>query len=145
LVKEKIEEIKIPVEYYSAIKKGADFTSPGGEVFKNSDITTDPDAPKCYAYCSDTLYNQQYFEQIKNVNLLYHEATFMHNMLDRANNTHHTTALQAGDVAIKVNAKKLLIGHFSARYKTLNDLLDEARSVFPETELAIEGKTFEVL
>jgi ribonuclease Z len=66
-------------------------------------------------------------------------------MLDRANNTHHTTALQAGDVAIKVNAKKLLIGHFSARYKTLNDLLDEARSVFPETELAIEGKTFEVL
>jgi len=63
----------------------------------------------------------------------------MHN---RALETHHTTALQAAEIAVKTNAKKLLIGHFSARYKTLNDLLDEARSVFPDTELAIEGKTF---
>ena len=63
-------------------------------------------------------------------------------MLDRAQGTYHTTALQAGEVALKTNARKLLIGHFSARYKTLNELLDEARSVFPETELAIEGKTF---
>ncbi|MEO6849671.1 MAG: ribonuclease Z, partial [Mucilaginibacter sp.] len=67
---------------------------------------------------------------------------FMHNMIDRAQTTHHTTALQAAEVAVKTNAKKLLIGHFSARYKTLNEMLDEARSVFPETELAIEGKTF---
>jgi ribonuclease Z len=65
-------------------------------------------------------------------------------MLDRANETYHTTALQAAEVAIKTHAKKLLIGHFSARYKTLTELLDEARSIFPETELAIEGKTFAV-
>jgi ribonuclease Z len=63
-------------------------------------------------------------------------------MLDRANETHHTTALQAGKIAQLTHAKKLLIGHFSARYKTLNELLDEARSVFPNTELAIEGRTF---
>jgi ribonuclease Z len=63
-------------------------------------------------------------------------------MLDRANQTHHTTALQAGEVAVKVNAGKLIIGHFSARYKTLNELLDEAQGVFPNTELAVEGKTF---
>jgi ribonuclease Z len=61
--------------------------------------------------------------------------------LDRANDTFHTTALQAGDVALKTNAKRLLIGHFSARYKTLTELLDEAKSVFPATELAIEGRT----
>jgi len=74
--------------------------------------------------------------------LLYHESTFLHNMLDRAIETHHTTALQAGEVALQTNAQKLLIGHFSARYKTLIELLEEAQSVFPQTELAIEGRTF---
>jgi ribonuclease Z len=63
-------------------------------------------------------------------------------MLDRAQSTYHTTALQAGEVAVKTHAKRLLIGHFSARYKTLNELLDEASSVFPATELAVEGRTF---
>ena len=74
--------------------------------------------------------------------MLYHESTFLNNMLDRAQSTFHTTALQAGEVALKTHAKKLLIGHFSARYKTLNELLDEARTVFPDTELAVEGTTF---
>ena len=142
ILKEKIEGLDIPVEYYSAIKKGEDYLSPEGKIYKNDDITVSPDEPKTYAYCSDTLYNENYFKQISNADLLYHEATFLNNMLDRAQSTHHTTALQAGDVAIKTNAKRLLIGHFSARYKTLNELLDEARSVFPDTELAIEGKTF---
>ena len=74
--------------------------------------------------------------------MLYHEATFLNNMLERAVITRHTTALQAGTIALKTNATKLLIGHFSARYKSLNELLDESRSIFPNTELAIEGKTF---
>ncbi len=78
------------------------------------------------------------------MDLLYHEATFLHNMLDRAKETHHTTALQAAEVALAVHAKKLLIGHFSARYKSLDELLEEAQSIFPETNLAIEGKTFTV-
>lgn len=142
LLREKIESLHIPVEYYSPIKKGADYTTPDGMVISNSDITVSPDTPHVYAYCSDTLYNPQYFEQISNADLLYHESTFLHNMLDRAAITHHTTALQAGEVAVKTNARKLLIGHFSARYKTLNEVLDEARSVFPDTELAVEGKTF---
>lgn len=142
LIKEKLEELNIPVEYYTALKRGSDYTSASGEVYKNETLTIDSDAPKAYAYCSDTLYNEQYFNQISNVTLLYHEATFLNDMLDRAKDTHHTTALQAAQIALKTNAKKLLIGHFSARYKTLNELLDEARSVFPETELAIEGKTF---
>jgi ribonuclease Z len=65
-------------------------------------------------------------------------------MLSRAKDTYHTTAWQAAEVAVETGAKKLLIGHFSARYKSLNELLEEARNVFPETELAIEGKTFEI-
>lgn len=144
LIKEKLEDLNVPVEYYTALKRGNDYTSASGVVYKNDTLTTDSQAPKSYAYCSDTIYNEQYFEQINNVTLLYHEATFLNDMLDRANDTHHTTALQAGEIALKTHAKKLLIGHFSARYKTLNELLDEARSVFPETELAIEGKTFAI-
>ncbi|MDN5289347.1 MAG: ribonuclease [Mucilaginibacter sp.] len=144
LVKEKLDELNIPAEYYTALKKGNDYTAANGVVYKNDTLTTDSAAPKAYAYCSDTLYNEQYFDQINNVTLLYHEATFLNDMLDRANDTHHTTALQAAQIALKTNAKRLLIGHFSARYKTLNELLEEARSVFPETELAIEGKTFSI-
>ena len=142
LLKEKLAQFNIPIEYFTALKKGADYTAPDGKVYKNDLFTVDSEAPKTYAYCSDTLYNEMYFKQISNATLLYHEATFLNAMLDRAKETRHTTALQAGEIALKTNAGKLLIGHFSARYKTLNELLDEARSVFPETELAVEGKTF---
>jgi ribonuclease Z len=142
LMKEKLERLNIPVEYFTALKKGADYVANDGTVYKNDTLTIDSDEPKTYAYCSDTAFNENYFNQISKATLLYHEATFLNNMLDRANETHHTTALQAGEVAVTTNAKKLLIGHFSARYKTLTELLDEARSIFPNTELAIEGKTF---
>ena len=144
LLKNKLEEINIPVANFSAIKKGADYTSPDGVVYNNAMLTTDSNDPKTYVYCSDTLYSETYFKQISNSTLLYHEATFLNNMLERANETQHTTALQAAQIALKTNAKRLLIGHFSARYKTLNELLDEAKSAFPNTELAIEGKTFEI-
>ncbi|MFC0518394.1 ribonuclease Z [Mucilaginibacter angelicae] len=142
LIKEKIEKLDISVAYYSVLKKGGDYTDEKGTVYKNESLTIDSAEPKSYAYCSDTMYNESYFAQIANTTLLYHEATFLNDMLDRAVITHHTTALQAGEIALKTNAKKLLIGHFSARYKTLNELLDEAKINFPSTELAIEGKTF---
>lgn len=142
LIKERVEEIGIPVPYYTSIKKGFDYQAPDGTLYKNDTLSVAPSPPKSYAYVSDTKYDPHYFEQINNVTMLYHEATFMHDMLDRANQTHHTTALQAAQVANEVNAEKLLIGHFSARYKTLNDLLQEAQNVFPATELAVEGKTF---
>lgn len=142
LIKEKLEALTVPVEYFTALKKGADYVDLKGKTFTNDELTIDSDTPRTYAYCSDTLYSEQYFEQIKGADMLYHEATFLHAMLDRANETHHTTALQAAQVANTISAKKLLIGHFSARYKTLDELLDEAQSVFPNTALAIEGKTF---
>ncbi len=142
LIKEKIEELNIPIEYYTALKKGVDYTANDGTVYKNETLTTSPEEPKSYAYCSDTLYNEKYFEQISNVSLLYHESTFLNDMLERAQTTFHTTALQAGQVALKTGAHRLLLGHFSARYKTLNEILEEAQSVFPDTELAVEGKTF---
>lgn len=144
IIKEKAEALNIPIESYPLLKRGEDYTAPNGKLYKNVELTTDSEQPRCYAYCSDTIYNERYFEQIQNADLLYHESTFLHNMLDRAEKTHHTTAWQAGQVAAQTGAKALLIGHFSARYKSLIELLDEARSVFPATELAIEGMTFPV-
>lgn len=142
LIKEIAEELDIPIEYFTAIKKGNDYTAPDGTVYQNDILTIAPEPPKSYAYCSDTIYNEQYFKQISGVDLLYHESTFLHDMLERAQSTFHTTALQAGQIALKTGAGRLALGHFSARYKTLDDILAEARSVFPESELAVEGKTF---
>ena len=142
LLKEKVADLNIPVEFYSAIKRGADYTYPDGRTIKNDDVTLDSNDPRTYVYCSDTQFNIGYFAQVSNATMLYHEATFLHNMLERAIETRHTTALQAGEVAKQTHADRLLIGHFSARYKTLGELLDEAQSIFPETELAIEGRTY---
>lgn len=142
--KSKIEELSIPIEMIPLIKKGHHFTDKQGKIHSSEDLTTEADKPKVYAYCSDTFCSWNYLKSIENVDLLYHESTFMHDMISRAEETFHTTALQAGQIANKANVKKLLIGHFSARYKDLQPLLDEAKTVFPETSLAIEGKTFEV-
>jgi len=142
LIVEKLEEEQIDIEYYPLLKRGIDLNLPDGRVILNKDYTTDSDTPKKYGYCSDTLFDETYFNNIADCDLLYHEATFLHEMLDRANITHHTTALQAGEIAKITGAAKLLIGHFSSRYKTLQPLLDEAKSVFENTELAIEGNTY---
>lgn len=124
------------------LKQGGNFITDEGKTIPNAVLTINPEEPKSYAYCSDTLAGEAYLQQIQNVDLLYHEATFMHELLARAEETYHTTSLQAGEIALKAGVKQLLIGHFSARYKTLEGLLEEARSVFKQTELAIEGKVF---
>ncbi len=139
---EQLEKYQVDRSQFFQLKKGEDFINNQGEAIPNELLTIQPEEPKSYAYCSDTLAGEAYLPQIKNVSLLYHEATFMQDLLSRAQETHHTTALQAGEIAKKAHVKKLLIGHFSARYKTLEGLLEEARTVFPETELAIEGKVF---
>jgi ribonuclease Z len=144
LLVDKLEAANIPIELYPLLKRGADLTLPGGQVINNLDFTTDSAMPKSYAYCSDTLFDERYFESIKGCDMLYHEATFLHEMIDRAQETHHTTALQAAQVAQITGAKQLLIGHFSSRYKTLHQLLDEAQSVFPHTSLALEGVTYQI-
>lgn len=140
--KEKIAHLNIPPIYFPLIKQGEPFKAADGKFYRSEELTIAPRHPRSYAYCSDTLYIESYFDAIEQVDLLYHEATFLHNMLDRAIETHHTTALQAGLVAKRVLAKKLLIGHFSARYRDLEPSLEEARTVFKETFLAIEGETF---
>lgn len=139
-----LERYQVGRNQFFKLKQGGDFIAENGEIVPNAAITIQPEKPKSYAYCSDTLVGEEYLPQIQNVDLLYHEATFMHDLLTRAQETHHTTALQAGEIALKAHVKNLIIGHFSARYKNLESLLEEARSVFKQTELAIEGKVFNV-
>jgi len=144
LLVEKLEADGVGLEYYPLLKRGVDLDLTDGRKIINSEYTIDSERPRSYGYCSDTLMDERYFEGISGCDLLYHEATFLHEMLDRANQTHHTTALQAAEVAQITGASKLLIGHFSSRYKTLQGLLDEAKSVFEATELAIEGVTYTI-
>ena len=144
MIKSKIDDLSIPSEMIPLIKKGLSFTDKKGKVYSAEELTTEADQPKTYAYCSDTICSWKYLDYISKVDMLYHEATFMNDMLERAEETFHTTALQAGEVALKANAKKLLVGHFSARYRELEPLLEEAKSIFPETLLAVEGQTFQI-
>jgi len=142
--KELVASLEIPAPYFSLLKKGIDYVDPTGKVYKAADLTLPSPRPRSYAFCSDTVCTPTYWPYIKDVDLLYHEATFLHEMHDRAVETFHTTALQAAEIAEIVGAKHLLIGHFSARYKDLQPLLQESKSVFENTLLAIEGQTFEI-
>lgn len=135
-----IEQYNIPIEQIQSIKNGADFITESGEIIPNQKMVIIKPEPRSYAFCSDTVYNEKIIEHISNVTLLYHEATFMHNMLERALETFHTTTIQAATIAKKAGVKQLMIGHYSARYKELQPLLDEAKSVFENTILAIEGE-----
>ncbi|MBL7888326.1 MAG: ribonuclease Z [Bacteroidia bacterium] len=138
--KDTIAYYNIPVEQILPIKKGADLQLADGSIIPNAKLVVNKQEPRSYAYCSDTCYDETIIPYIKDVSLLYHEATFLHEKLERAKETHHTTALQAGQIAQKASVKKLMIGHYSARYKDLQPLLDEAKSAFENTVLAIEGE-----
>ncbi len=152
LFKEKIKPRRInkeklidglKLQQIAALKTGADIRDEKGELlYKNEDFTLPPRPSLSYAYCSDTAFNEPMIPQLSNVDLLYHEATFIQADSHKATETKHSTAAQAAEIAKRSSVKKLVIGHFSARYKSLDQLLQEAQSVFPNTELASEGTTF---
>lgn len=142
--KECIAKFQIPVVRIPAIKKGEDFVTSEGIIIKNDDITLPPPEPLSYAYCSDTKYFKKLSSYVKGVSLLYHEATFDRTKEDLAKVTGHSTTLDAAKTALEAEAGGLLIGHFSARYKNISYLVDEAKTIFPRTFAAIDGKSFDV-
>ncbi len=144
IIPEKIEEYQIPYQLIDGIKQGNDLKLPNGQVVSNEELTIPPMAPRAYAFCSDTVYQEELIPIVKGCDLLYHETTFRHDKLEQAIRTMHTTALQAATIAKKAKVGKLITGHYSSRYKDLTPLLEEARSVFPNTELGLEGRTYEV-
>ncbi|MCF8364618.1 MAG: ribonuclease Z [Bacteroidales bacterium] len=137
-------DFDVPVEDILKIKAGADFVTDAGKLYKNIDITENPPQALSFAYCSDTKFYEPVVEYIKNANVLYHEATFMEDMRNVADEKFHSTALGAALIAKKAQVGRLILGHFSARYKNLDNLLEEAKSTFPDTELAADGVTIKL-
>lgn len=129
---------------YQNLKNGKDFTLNNGEILKNELLTLNPSPPKSYAFCSDTSYFPNIVPQIKNVNCLYHETTFLKDKEDLATKTKHSTAEQAAKIAQQANVKQLIIGHYSGRYKNKQVFLDEASPIFENTVLAVEGETYTI-
>ncbi|MDO8951231.1 MAG: ribonuclease Z [Draconibacterium sp.] len=142
--KEMVLEYKIPIAKIKEIKAGADFITADGETIINEKLTIPPPHPRSYAFCTDTAFHLPIVDVIKDVDLLYHEATFLEAMHDFAEKTLHSTTIDAANMAKMANVKKLLIGHFSARYNDIKLFEKEARTVFENTEAAREGKTYQV-
>ena len=131
------------LQHIISLKAGIDIVDDHGQlIYKNENYTLDPKPSLSYAYCSDTAFFEPIIEQIQGIDLLYHEATFMDAESSKAMETKHSTAKQAAMIAQRSTVKKLLLGHFSARYKDLGPLLAEAVSIFENTSLAIEGQIF---
>ncbi len=142
--KYKLEKMNVSFAEIHKLKLGLDAIDNNGNTIKNSDLTLDPPNTRSFAFCSDTKFFEELANDIKDVDLLYHESTFLEDKKDRAKQTFHSTAKQAAEMAKKANVKKLIIGHFSARYGNLNEFLEEAMPIFSNTELAIEGSLFSV-
>ncbi|WP_190808344.1 ribonuclease Z [Flagellimonas sp. S3867] len=141
---EAASKYKIDRNQYNNIKNGANGVQENGEIISNADLTSDPPKPKSYAFCSDTAYNETILPLIKNVDLLYHESTFLESESHLGAKTKHATASQAAQIAEKANVGKLILGHYSTRYKSIDLFKEEASKVFSQVELADDGKSFEV-
>lgn len=134
----------VPLAYYTKLQQGLDYMTEDGERVLNSDVTHSSDAPRSYGYCSDTVYSEDIITSIRGCDLLYHESTFRHDLQQAAMEKMHSTNVQAALIAQKAEVKRLLLGHFSARYDNLEPLLQEARSVFPQTYLVEEGVPIQI-
>lgn len=142
IIREMTDFYRVPVRMMQELKRGADFITEDGEVIPNSRLTRPAEPPKRYAYCSDTAFNPEIIPIIEGVDLLYHEATFAESDAARAKETFHSTARQAAEIARMAKVKRLLIGHYSARYEEMSQLKREADEIFNGTMLGNEGMRF---
>ncbi|MET3025866.1 ribonuclease Z [Flavobacterium sp. UW10123] len=140
---EAVQRYNIHVAYYQKIKNGGDITLDDGTVIENEKLTFDPSPPKSYAFCSDTVYNEEIIPVIQNTDILYHESTFLESEARLAEKTLHSTAKEAANIALKANVKQLILGHYSTRYDGLEPFKTEAEEVFPNVLLADDGVSFE--
>ncbi len=138
-----IEDLGIESCYYQKIKNGGDITLDDGTVIANKDISYDPVPPKSYAFCSDTMYNEEVIPLIKGVDVLYHESTFLESESHYTERTKHATAKEAATIALKAEVKQLILGHYSTRYTDINMFKEEAETIFPNVSCADDGKEFE--
>ena len=142
--KEELDFYEVPTYEINRLRAGLDYVTPEGKVIPNSLLTFAPPKPRSYAYCSDTAYYESVIERVRGVDLLFHEATFANTEALRAKQTLHSTAQEAASIAKKAEVKRLLIGHFSARYPNEERLREEALQIFPHVEVAEEMKIFSI-
>jgi ribonuclease Z len=143
IIKEKIDEYKIPNDKIDAIKEGAHYVNENNQIIDNNELTSVISNLHTYAYCSDTRFSSRIIPIISNVDVLYHEATFSEELAKRAIETGHSTTKEAANIAKEANVKNLLIGHYSKRYKDLNILLEESKQYFNNSFLTKEGDVFD--
>jgi ribonuclease Z len=145
MVKEKLVKKKLPIEAILSLREGKDFCDSDGNIlYKVAEFTYPPKQSKKYGYCSDTIFDLSLVDYLKDVDLLYHEATFGDEEAERASTTFHSTARQAANIAMTSNAGKLLLGHYSSRYKDLTPILNQAKEVFENSFLSEEGVTYQI-
>jgi ribonuclease Z len=144
IIRSMVDEFEVPQYAFNRLKNGEDFAMEDGTVIKNTDVTSPATKARLYAFCSDTAYSEAILPFIKNADLLYHEATFMNDLAQRAAETKHSTTYQAASIALKAEVNQLLIGHYSARYHDVEPLLAECKEIFENTLLAKEGSVFRV-
>ena len=140
----KIEKYGLSIAQIVAAKRGEDITLEDGEVINNEELTYIPYQARSYAYLSDTAYSAKAAERVHGVDLLYHETTYSTREAMFAKGRGHSTTVEAAKVAAKAEAKRLIIGHFSSRYKEHDTLCAECREIFPNTDIAVEGMTFNI-
>ena len=140
---EAVENYNIDKVYFNKIKFGGDITLENGTIIPNSELTFDPQVAKSYAFCSDTIYDETIIPIIENVDYLYHESTFLESEAHLSEKTMHSTAKQAATIALKANAKNLILGHYSTRYGNIELFKDEAQTIFQNVQLADDGKEFD--
>jgi ribonuclease Z len=139
---DKVKKYNVPISFYEELHKGKDYVSDDATVILNALLTSEGPHASSYAYCADTKYDEQIAQKVKGVDLLYHEATYLDNLHERAASRYHSTCRQAAEIARNAGVRKLLLGHFSSKYEQLDEFLAEACPVFKNTELAEEGTTF---
>lgn len=144
LIIDSVKENSIPLHFYENLRNGEDFITSSGEIIRNEWVTESAPKGKTYAFCADTKYAESIIEHIQGADMIYHETTYLDSLRERADERFHSTTKQAATIAQKAGVKKLLIGHFSSKYDTLEEFEQEAREVFPNTELALEGVSYKV-
>jgi len=142
--KEKLEAANVPSLLWGKIQQGLDVELENGTLIKSGDFILEGPKPRSYAYCSDTKFTLEFADSIRGTDTIYVDSTFMNGEEQKAEERFHCTSAQAAQIAKSANVGRLLLGHFSSKYKDLNPLLQEAREVFPTSELALEGKTFSI-
>jgi ribonuclease Z len=139
-----LDKLRVSASEINNLRHGLDVLNEDGKKIKNKDVTIDPELPRSFAYCSDTIYDEELVNYVKGVDLLYHESTFLNDKAERAAQTFHSTAEQAAKIAKAAKAKQLLLGHYSARYGDLEPFIQEASPFFKNVLLANEGKKFKI-